>query len=467
MDGIAQSLLLPAAILVLLGALFIIVQMTAAVRVGEGEAIRRLKRWRTLPEAILRLATAPTPRVRDRRHDRVAGRGGEGGRGAGSVRGGRPGRRARQARSSPRAWERCRGTAIARRLKPFLPYRRSQGWATGDEEDGLVEIRARSVPSAARRIFPQLKSGRLVVLPIRLVDTGSASMPSALILLHIAGRRRLDQVDLEAIETAMRQLPRVVTGVTSRFAQAEVLEQLLEEARVKDGLLRMLLGSFQHDLGNTLASLQAGVARAWEAKEAQAGSDDTGDAEFAELYRTIQLAATVARSGEGMVDIAEGKSPIAVVEPYSPLEVFDQVVRPFVTLRARRRPELDVRIEIPDDLPAIYVDRVAFFRILSNVLHNAFKFTQKGAITVRAAEESGLVTFSIADTGPGIPPADVDAIGRYRFRGEAPSGTGGEGIGLWVTRRLLEAMGGAFRVESEAGRRQHILLGLCRLARAA
>jgi signal transduction histidine kinase len=276
-------------------------------------------------------------------------------------------------------------------------------------------------------------------------------MPSALILLHIAGRRRLDQVDLEAIKSAMRQRPRVVTGVTSRFAQAEVLEQLLEEARVKDGLLRMLLGSFQHDLGNTLASLQAGVAQAWEAKEAQADSDDTGDAEFAELYRTIQLAATVARSGEGMVDIAEGKSPIAVVEPYSPLEVFDQVVRPFVTLRARRRSELDVRIEIPDDLPAIYVDRVAFFRILSNVLHNAFKFTQEGVITVRAAEESGLVTFSVADTGPGIPPADVDSIGRYRFRGKAPAGTGGEGIGLWVTRRLLEAMGGAFRVESALG----------------
>ena len=148
-----------------------------------------------------------------------------------------------------------------------------------------------------------------------------------------------------------------------------------------------------------------------------------------------------------------------MVEPYSPLEVFDQVVRPFVTLRSRRRPELEVRIEIPDDLPAIYVDRVAFFRILSNVLHNAFKFTQKGAITVRAAEELGLVTFSIADTGPGIPPADADEIGQYRFRGEATSGTGGEGIGMWVTRRLLEAMGGTFRVELELGVGSTFFLG--------
>ena len=63
MDGLTQSLLLPIGILVLLGAIFLIVQMTAAVRVGEGEAIRRLKRWRRLPETILRLATAPNPRA--------------------------------------------------------------------------------------------------------------------------------------------------------------------------------------------------------------------------------------------------------------------------------------------------------------------------------------------------------------------------------------------------------------------
>ena len=330
-------------------------------------------------------------------------------------------------------------------------YREIAELGAGDQPESLVEFPARNLPSEVRRVLPGLKQGRLIAMPIQLGDVRADSPPSAIILLHTAGRRRLDRLDLEALESAMRQLPRVVAGVTSRFAQAEVLEQLLEEARVKDGLLRMLLGSFQHDLGNTLASLQTGLARAWEAKEAQAGSDDTGDADFAELYRTIQLAATVARSGEGMVDIAEGKSPIAVVEAHSPLEVFDQVVRPFVTLRARRRPEVEVRIDVPDDLPAIYVDRVAFFRVLSNVLHNAFKFTQAGAITVRAFEESGRVTFSIADTGPGIPAADLASIGRYRFRGKSQAGAGGEGIGLWVTGRLLEAMAGTLRVESEVG----------------
>jgi hypothetical protein len=96
-----------------------------------------------------------------------------------------------------------------------------------------------------------------------------------------------------------------VQAVTARFAQAEVMEQLLEEARIKDDLLRMLLGSFQHDLGNTLASLQTSLLRAWEESEAADGPGADSDAGFAEMYRTIQLVANVARSGEGLVDTAE------------------------------------------------------------------------------------------------------------------------------------------------------------------
>ncbi len=125
------------------------------------------------------------------------------------------------------------------------------------------------------------------------------------------------------------------------------------------------------------------------------------------------------------------------------------MVRPFLTLRARRRPELEIETNVPDGLPWIYVDRVAFFRALSNVLHNAFKYTRQGAIRVQAYEDGDLVTFAVSDTGPGIPAGDLSSIGQYRFRAGTTAGRGGEGIGLWVTRQLLEAMGGALHVESQ------------------
>jgi signal transduction histidine kinase len=148
-----------------------------------------------------------------------------------------------------------------------------------------------------------------------------------------------------------------------------------------------------------------------------------------------------------------------VVEPQDPAEIFENVVRPFLSLRSRRRPELKVETAIPSSLPPIYIDRVAFFRALSNVLHNAFKFTREGSIRVEAYPEGDLVTFAVADTGPGIPSDELPSIGQFRFRGAAGSELGGQGIGLWVTRQLTEAMGGTFRVESQVGAGTTVFVG--------
>jgi signal transduction histidine kinase len=242
------------------------------------------------------------------------------------------------------------------------------------------------------------------------------------------------------------------------------MEQLLEEARVKDGLLRMLLGSYQHDLGNTLASLQAGLLRAWEAEESLDATGTASEAQYVELYRTIQLVANVARSGEGLVDIAGGKSPPLGVEPHSPAEVFEQLIMPFISLRARRRPELVVETEIPIELPPIYIDRVAYFRVLSNVLHNAFKYTREGSVKVSAHEEGDLVVFAVSDTGPGIPANELPLIGEYEFRASPGAGQAGRGVGMWVTRRLMDAMGGTFKIESEVGKGSTFYLGFAATA---
>jgi signal transduction histidine kinase len=148
-----------------------------------------------------------------------------------------------------------------------------------------------------------------------------------------------------------------------------------------------------------------------------------------------------------------------VVEAQDPADTFDKVVRPFLSLRSRRRPELKVETAIPSGLPPIYIDRVAFFRALSNVLHNAFKFTREGSIRVEAYPEGDLVTFAVADTGPGIPSDELPSISQFRFKGTAGSEQGGQGIGLWVTRQLTEAMGGTFRIESQVGAGTRVYLG--------
>ncbi len=458
MEEILGNLVVPLAILILVGAVFVVVQMTAAVRVGETAAMSRLKRWRRLPEAILRLFAALNIEAAVQGMtlalaEGLAAKGslalvrtpGEG------LRGGKLQVAAANGTLSGQSDDEILQAALA--VPEFAQLARGVG------EEDILQVNANRLAKAFRGAFPEARRGRMIAVCLRLVRGAQDDPAAGLVVLHVVGRRRLDRFNLEAVEAAVSMFPRVVEAVTARFAQAEVMEQLLEEARVKDSLLRMLLGSYQHDLGNTLASLQAGLLRAWETGADRDASGESSEAEFAELYRTIQLVANVARSGEGLVDIAEGKSPALVVEPHNPAEVFEQLVRPFMSLRARRRTELVVETEIPRDLPQIYIDRVAFFRTLSNVLHNAFKYTREGSIEVRAYEEGDLVTFAISDTGPGIPAEELPSIGEYEFRASPSSDQTGRGIGLWVTRRLMDAMAGTFKVESQVGEGSTFYLG--------
>ncbi|MEW6568575.1 MAG: ATP-binding protein [Chloroflexota bacterium] len=458
MNEILGSLALPLAILFLVGALFVIVQMTAALRVGETAAVGRLKRWAHLPEAILRLSAAPNIGAAVQGMTLALGEalGARGSLALVRLLGGGPqaGRLEVAAASGT-----LHGQSDKKMLEAALSAAEVSRLAGGQGREDVIKVRAGKLGKDFGRAFPGGRRGWMVVVRLRLVGDDAADQATAIILLHVAAKRRLDRFNTRALEVAVQQFPRVVQAVTARFAQAEVMEQLLEEARIKDDLLRMLLGSYQHDLGNTLASLQTTLLRAWEEREVSDGPVADMDADFAEMYRTIQLVASVARSGERLVDIAEGKVPAMIVEPQSPAEIFDQVVRPFLSLRSRRRPELKVETDLPADLPLIYIDRVAFFRALSNVLHNAFKFTREGSVRVRAYRDGDLVTFEVSDTGPGIPPGELPSIGQFRFRGSGSTDQAGQGIGLWVTRQLTEAMGGSFRVESQVGEGSALRLG--------
>jgi signal transduction histidine kinase len=87
---------------------------------------------------------------------------------------------------------------------------------------------------------------------------------------------------------------------------------------------------------------------------------------------------------------------------------------------------------------------------LSNLLGNAIKFTpSKSTVTVALARSIGIVRMEIRDQGEGLPKGFEDRIfGKFQQGGETP---GGSGLGLSITRRLVEAMGGIVGVQSRPG----------------
>jgi signal transduction histidine kinase len=120
-----------------------------------------------------------------------------------------------------------------------------------------------------------------------------------------------------------------------------------------------------------------------------------------------------------------------------------------------REKGITVEEEITPELPTVEADRPKLRRILVNLLSNAVKFTGKGGTVRLKAEPLGEeVRISVSDTGVGIAPDDVARLfDKYeQARSRATRGEKGTGLGLYITKQLVELHGGEIKVESEVGR---------------
>lgn len=117
--------------------------------------------------------------------------------------------------------------------------------------------------------------------------------------------------------------------------------------------------------------------------------------------------------------------------------------------------QIDVVLNIPYDLPAIQADRLRFSQVIANLLSNASKYSAQGStVTVTVKEETGFVQIDVSDTGIGISEVDQSKLFTKFFRADNSSTrqVSGTGLGLFITKHLIEAHGGEIRVESEEGR---------------
>lgn len=102
-------------------------------------------------------------------------------------------------------------------------------------------------------------------------------------------------------------------------------------------------------------------------------------------------------------------------------------------------------------------------QVLTSLLDNALKVTSSGGrITVAASEQRAHVLLSVADTGPGIPEAELPHIFDrfYRVDKARTRGQGGAGLGLAIAKRLVEAQGGIIMVESKIGEGARFVVAL-------
>jgi signal transduction histidine kinase len=166
-------------------------------------------------------------------------------------------------------------------------------------------------------------------------------------------------------------------------------------------------------------------------------------AEFERLGRLVDDLQRLSRVEAGQLDLS--------MAPTSPAEAVRLAVGGMLPLFDEKRVEL--KSAVSEDLPSVLADADRVVQVLSNLLSNALRHTPDGGrVVVEAAASGDEVAFEVKDTGTGIAPEHLERLferfyraEKSRSRGEA---RGGSGVGLAISRALVEAMGGRIRVES-------------------
>lgn len=112
-----------------------------------------------------------------------------------------------------------------------------------------------------------------------------------------------------------------------------------------------------------------------------------------------------------------------------------------------------IQLESSPDLPLVLADLDRTEQILVNLLGNAICYTETGTITVKIGYDLNFLWIGVIDTGIGISPEDLPHVFERFWRADRSRSrhSGGTGIGLAITRRLVELQGGKITVSSHLG----------------
>jgi signal transduction histidine kinase len=213
---------------------------------------------------------------------------------------------------------------------------------------------------------------------------------------------------------------------------------------------RELVANISHDLRTPLASLQ-GYLETLHLKRIHLTSDEQRNYLEIALKQTEQLSGLVSR----LFDLAKLDSGQAVValEPFALGDLVQDVVQEFNLAASNKG--ITLRGHIRADLPLVVGDIGLLERVLRNLLENALRYTPAGgnvAVTTSPGPEGAVV--EVADTGIGIAAEELPRIFDRFYRVEKSRGlsAGSAGLGLAITKRILDLHSSAISVSSERGR---------------
>jgi signal transduction histidine kinase len=208
---------------------------------------------------------------------------------------------------------------------------------------------------------------------------------------------------------------------------------------------RRFLQRLDHELKNPLTAVRAGLANLANGPNEAARAEALASVEV-QVLRLSRLTADLRKLAELETCRLE-RTPVNVAE----------LLREAVAL-AEEQPEAQGRQLVlmlpraPWPVPEVSADWDLLFLATFNLLDNALKFSQPDdTVEVRAFDDRAFVVVEVADTGPGIPEEELPRVWEELYRGQGARGVPGSGLGLALTRTILERHGGQVQLRSRAG----------------
>jgi signal transduction histidine kinase len=122
-----------------------------------------------------------------------------------------------------------------------------------------------------------------------------------------------------------------------------------------------------------------------------------------------------------------------------------------------------IRCEFPNYFPVVLADENRIQQVLTNLVANAIKYSPGGEIRISGEARADIVIVCVGDQGPGIAPEDIPHVFDRFYRGtDTAKNTKGAGLGLYLTKAIIEAHGGRIWVDTSPGQGTRMYFSLPR-----
>jgi signal transduction histidine kinase len=306
------------------------------------------------------------------------------------------------------------------------------------------------VPTSVRE---ELRIDNMLVVPLAM-----GPRPIGVLQAINAKKGSFDEQDLRFTTLLGNRLASVIESSFARERERALMQRLREADRTKSEFVSMLA----HELSGPMTTIQGfgqSLSKNWDEVDApkRAHILDILTKEIERLARLVNDLLDVSRMEAGTLRYE--------LEPTSLNEVVDNILVVHTSLKARQHL---VMTDIPETLPPVNADKDRLRQVLLNLLSNATRYSPEGTtISIDAEvlefEEDGdsYVKIGVHDEGIGIAPDDLDRVfSKFSMLPKPAWAKKGTGLGLFITKGIIEAHGGYLWVDSEPGQGSHFYFTL-------